>query len=172
MQIKDIHAALRTLDPENDDHWTIDGAPRLDALIDLVGMTREKLNQAAPLFSRTNLELPDYEAIKAAVEEAERRAIEAEQAALKLKQDAKDAASSLAALDARIQDSHSLTRANQKWLESQNKAILERVDFQKRISAVIGEAGGVKNVGKHPIEVNEAARIRSKRRNVTLPAGK
>lgn len=52
----DIKQALTTLDPTNDEHWTIDGLPRLDALSAAVGstVTRKAVNDEAPAFSRTN----------------------------------------------------------------------------------------------------------------------
>jgi|SRR5687768_377573 len=54
----EIRAALATLDPKNENHWTEGGQPRLDAL----GLTplpkRQEVTAAAPLFSRSNPELP------------------------------------------------------------------------------------------------------------------
>lgn len=50
-----IVAALRELDPLNDDHWTADGAPRMDALEALLGdksVTRKEVVEAAPDFNR------------------------------------------------------------------------------------------------------------------------
>lgn len=53
-----ILAALAKLDPENDQHWTADGAPRIDAVTDLVGapVTRAQIVNAAPKFTRDNRE--------------------------------------------------------------------------------------------------------------------
>lgn len=51
-----IVAALKTLDVENDQHWTSDGAPRIDTLKILVGnpgLSREDVNAALPGFSRS-----------------------------------------------------------------------------------------------------------------------
>lgn len=50
-----IKAALLALDVTNDNHWTNDGAPRIDSLKIAVGnpsLTREDVNAAVPGFSR------------------------------------------------------------------------------------------------------------------------
>lgn len=50
-----IKDALSKLDPENDNHWTADGQPRLDTLKILTGnpgLSREDVNTAAPEFTR------------------------------------------------------------------------------------------------------------------------
>lgn len=55
MTTVNIQAALQKLDPNNDNHWTGDGQPRLDTVKMLVGnqkLTREEINTAAPTFSR------------------------------------------------------------------------------------------------------------------------
>jgi hypothetical protein len=51
-----IVEALQKLDPQNDNQWTQDGLPKLDALKFLVGdtVTREQVQEAAPDFTRTN----------------------------------------------------------------------------------------------------------------------
>lgn len=50
----DIKAALAKLDPANDEHWTTDGLPRLDAIEALVGaaVARKDITNAAPEFTR------------------------------------------------------------------------------------------------------------------------
>ncbi len=51
----DIKEALSQLDPLNDDHWTSDGAPRMDAIEAIVGdksITRKDVVNAAPDFTR------------------------------------------------------------------------------------------------------------------------
>lgn len=58
--LNEISSALAKLDAKNDDHWTENGLPRLDAL-GLKGLTRQDLTAAAPLFTRANLELPKVE---------------------------------------------------------------------------------------------------------------
>lgn len=52
-----IRAALQRLDPSNDNHWTADGAPRLETVKFLASdttITRDVLNAAAPGFSRSS----------------------------------------------------------------------------------------------------------------------
>ena len=57
----DIVEALRQLDEMNDDHWTSDGAPAVEAVRSILGRSasRQEITAAAPLFSRQRLELPD-----------------------------------------------------------------------------------------------------------------
>ncbi len=171
MHTRDIIDALIKLDVDNDQHWTVDGAPRVDALADLglSGLTREIVTGVAPLFSRTNRELPDLEGMRA---EADRLAAEAAEAerVLKDKKDAAAAASKkVAQADKAIKDSHELTRQNQRWIESQNEVQRTRIARGKEIDKLIKDAGGPKQLGKHPIEVNEAARIKAARKNYRLP---
>lgn len=56
----EITAALATLDPLDDSHWTTDGAPRLDVVSARVGgtVTRQQVRAVAPEFSRDRLDLP------------------------------------------------------------------------------------------------------------------
>jgi hypothetical protein len=69
----DIVEALRQLDEMNDDHWTADGAPAVDAVRSILGRpaSRQEITAAAPLFSRQNLELPDDEEEKASAPDPE-----------------------------------------------------------------------------------------------------
>lgn len=53
---KAILEALLRLDPTNDEHWTADGAPRLEAM-KLEGVKRTDIIKAAPQFSRSNPKL-------------------------------------------------------------------------------------------------------------------
>jgi hypothetical protein len=55
-----LQAALQSLDPQNDNHWTAEGAPRLDTVKFLTGesFTREAVNAAAPGFSRATATQP------------------------------------------------------------------------------------------------------------------
>lgn len=52
---------LQDLDPDNDEHWTQDGAPRMAVIEESLGneVTREQINEAAPQFSRENFVLPE-----------------------------------------------------------------------------------------------------------------
>lgn len=51
---EDILEAVKGLSPANDEHWTTDGLPRLDAVENLLGasVTRKQLTNAAPDFNR------------------------------------------------------------------------------------------------------------------------
>ncbi|QEA10929.1 hypothetical protein [Vibrio phage vB_VpS_CA8] len=53
--------ALAKVDVENDDHWTADGAVRVDVVSELIGeeVTRADITAAAPKFNRKNTELAD-----------------------------------------------------------------------------------------------------------------
>lgn len=81
-----ILAALAQLDPTIDDHWTADGAPRLDVVAALSGekVTRAEVTNADPEFNRDKARAsatdntPD---VDAEVKEAERQRAEAEAAA-------------------------------------------------------------------------------------------
>ena len=55
----DIREALGQLDSMNDDQWTKDGAPIIDAVSTLVGkkVTRQEIIDAAPNFSRSNMDV-------------------------------------------------------------------------------------------------------------------
>ncbi len=54
MDKNDLGNALETLNPENDDHWTADGAPKLDALETIMGekVKRADVTKMFPLFTR------------------------------------------------------------------------------------------------------------------------
>lgn len=53
-----ILEALRKLDPNNDNHWTADGLPKMETVTFLAGdssITRHQVTETAPGFSRANL---------------------------------------------------------------------------------------------------------------------
>lgn len=55
MSINAIASALSRLDPNNDNHWTADGLPKVDTVRFLAGdqsVTREQIQQTDPTFSR------------------------------------------------------------------------------------------------------------------------
>lgn len=58
-----ISEALAELDGMDDDQWTADGAPKIDAVSGLVGdkVSRQDIIDAAPEFSRENMVLPQDE---------------------------------------------------------------------------------------------------------------
>lgn len=51
---EEILEAVRGLDPQDDEHWTADGLPRLDAVENLLGsdVSRKAVTNAAPEFTR------------------------------------------------------------------------------------------------------------------------
>jgi hypothetical protein len=55
--------ALRQLDPDNDEHWTTQGQPRLDVVGDILDatVTRAEVTAAAPEFSRDAARIPASE---------------------------------------------------------------------------------------------------------------
>lgn len=59
MKTEQILESLASLDPENKDHWTQDGQPRLGAVGE--GVSRAQILEVAPLFSRENPQLPEAE---------------------------------------------------------------------------------------------------------------
>lgn len=58
-----IRSALAKLDVKNDDHWTENGLPRLDAL-GIKGLNRQDITGAAPQFTRANAVVPPSEELK------------------------------------------------------------------------------------------------------------
>lgn len=59
-----LKEALSKLDPNNQDHWTTDGSPRIDVLKSLMGeegagLDRGTVLKEFPDFRKTNLTLPD-----------------------------------------------------------------------------------------------------------------
>ncbi len=170
MHAREVIDALKTLDHENDDHWTVDGSPRLDAIVSLPGITRQMLTHVAPQFARNSPDLPDLDAQRESAEslmkEADLLAAKAEEA----KQVAKQKMFAVAAVDRNIKDPHEHTRSTNRWIEGQMKQILVRAERQRAVDNMIREAGGKAQMGKHPVEVNEAARVKARRRNIVLPA--
>lgn len=62
----DIKEALAQLDGMDDAHWTADGAPATAAVSEIMGqkVTRTQITEAAPKFSRENMDLTDVETEK------------------------------------------------------------------------------------------------------------
>lgn len=171
MHVQTIFKALETLDSEDDDQWTSDGAPRLDVLEPLLpGVTREHLRKAAPLFNRKNRELPDLAAEREEAERAMREANDAVAAADEAKKKALAAAAVVRAHETEIRDKHTLTRQNRRWLDSQFEADKVRAAHQREYDKVVASAGGHAQIGSHPVEKNMAARNRAARRNLVVPA--
>lgn len=55
--MSDLRTALAALDPENNDHWTVDGFPLMEAVGP--GFTRKQVTTSFPHFSRSNPVLND-----------------------------------------------------------------------------------------------------------------
>lgn len=174
MHVQTIFKALESLNPDDDDHWTSDHAPRLDVLEPLLpGVTREMIRQAAPLFNRQNPELPDLVAERAAAEEAMRIAQDAENAAIEARKHANAKREVVKNHEAEIRDRHTLTRQNRRWIQSQFDADKARAAHQRTIDEAIKNAGGPNMIGAHPVEKNMAARIRAERKkDIVLPKKK
>lgn len=165
MHVQTIFQALESLNPDDDDHWTSDHAPRLDVLEPLLpGITREMIRQAAPLFNRLKPELPDLAAERAAAEDAMRIAQDAENKALEARKAATAATATVKNHEAEIRDRHTLTRQNRRWITSQFEADRARAAHQKNIDDAVKNAGGLNMIGVHPVEKNMAARIRAERK--------
>lgn len=173
MHVQTIFKALATLNPDDDDHWTSDHAPRLDVLEPLLpGVTRDHIRKAAPLFNRQNTELPDLEAERAAAEEAMRVAEDAQRAAVAAKKTADEARAAVVQHSGEIKDKHTLTRQTRGWIKSQLEADASRAAHQKVIDEAVKKAGGMAMVGAHPVERNMATRIRAQRREIVVKTTK
>lgn len=65
--MKTLIEALLELDPENPNHWTSDGLPKVDALRFATAnpsLTRDDITTAAPLFTRDNRVLEEPESVE------------------------------------------------------------------------------------------------------------
>lgn len=68
-----IKDALAKLDPQNDNHWTSDGLPRIDTIRMFASdpaISRELITADAPDFSRSNPVIPGMETVAAVVADA------------------------------------------------------------------------------------------------------
>ncbi len=68
-----IEKALAALDPNDDDHWTADGLPRVDAVAVLINgdVTRREITNAAPTLTRDSVIDPEEESEEEEEEEEE-----------------------------------------------------------------------------------------------------
>lgn len=71
----DIKEALAQLDSMEDSHWTADGAPAVDAVSAIMEkkVTRAEITNAAPKFSRENMDLTEVETTNAVSKEGQRQ---------------------------------------------------------------------------------------------------
>ena len=155
MKPNQILEKLATLDPENKDHWTQDGQPRLGAIGE--GVKREDLLGAAPLCSQTNPVLPGNEepelsdeeladAILAEQEEFEDK-METAKAQIKAAEEAKREADK--ALEAskqayeklrdeeKAKDTRTDTEINMDYLRSEVAQRQQRYENRKHIIALL-----------------------------------
>lgn len=119
-----IIRALKTLDTANDEHWTTEGAPRLEAL-QLAGVKRAEVTAAAPHFSRTN---PSFET-PASVDEKKREA----EIAKKAEEDKaleKDLDGQIADAEADVDKAHKVAIAAKNDFEAK-RTVLDKLLRQK-----------------------------------------
>lgn len=98
-----IKAALSQLDPENSDHWTSDGAPRVDVVAKLSGLeelTRKEITHAAPEFMRGSKleaaeEEPETASEPASEDQTDPDELEAKQSLTAAKDELQDAQAAL-----------------------------------------------------------------------------
>lgn len=173
MNKANIIEALKQFDTANDAHWTNEGLIRLDVVQQkFPGLTRQMVTAVAPLFTRKNPKLPDLDAIREAAEKAALDADEAARVAEEKAVTAKRTATQVAKLEEPIRDAHTLTRANKGWLASQLEEDVKRAERQKALDVILSGAGGMQNVGAHPVERAIAQRVVAARKNIVVPAKK
>lgn len=154
MKSEQILEALSKLDPENNDHWTQDGSPRLGAVGD--GVSRADILAAAPLFNRKNTEtaaerleevvtekLDKADSIKEqkAVAESKIRAAIAAMQAAKADLDAANAELNEAAEAEKQLDTRSDTELNQAFLQKDFELRLEKAAQRKQAMKLLEMAG-------------------------------
>lgn len=151
MKPQDILHALSNLDPEDDDHWTADGQPRLDAI---GNPSRAQVQAVAPLFNRANPELPEPPKPEPTLEEKE-AALKAEKAAAEKELADAMAMQKAAAAAAKVaQDKvYAIERAllkvdqrtdveiNQEFLQADFNNRLEKAKQRDLASRLLAEAG-------------------------------
>ena len=173
MDIK--HQGLLKLDAANDDHWTSDGAPRLDVVSELLGVdvTREQVIEADPFFTRESVvaaEEPDDGTLPEAQEEAE--ASEMTEAdllmqSMRMKQAQIDEAGKdvdkaqgvmkrlVAQMDVLAKQADKLTRAKLSYqpfadyLASQNQMRIDRAAMHMK---ALEATNGIRTTGKSPLD--------------------
>ena len=175
---QEILKALALLDPTNDDHWTADGQPRTQAL-GLDGVSRSDIRSAAPLFNRTNTDLPKVKEgptvedrlleIQSAKELAQKALLDAENAKKAAEAAAKEAQDKLEALreDVKALDTRTDAEINQDLLKSNfaqrlkdRGAWVEAYEYLQEK----GLANQIKSLTASPIDQAIAQRITQERR--------
>lgn len=123
----EIRAALAKLDPKNEDHWTENGLPRLDAL----GLTplpkRVEVTEAAPLYTRANPVVP-VEAVKAEPVQEQPKAVAPN-------------ADQLAGLQGDLDAAEALVRDQQSALNEAQRAVVKAQAMRDEVITKIAKAG-------------------------------
>ena len=181
-----ILEVLRSLDPQDDNHWTDEGMPKLEVVQNLAGdeeITREMITEAAPLFSRVNpLETPDNVSTDAPeepdpaetetkIEIATKEATDADkevQAAMDKRSAAEKKRDHL--LTEREKSSEPLHVQNQKeiqrFIKSQNQQRVDRAERRRQFLKGMSPQDLQDLAGKAPIDI---AMQRNKARGMRRP---
>lgn len=184
MTNEQILHSLSNLDPENNDHWTQDGQPRLGAVGE--GVSRAKILEVAPLFSRENPVLPEQEVItdeevkttledklleiELQREEASKMLTEANELRAKADKAAKEATEKLEALrqEQKNLDPRTDAEINRDLLKASFAERLRAAGAQqqaRRMLEAAGLANEVKALTASPVDRAIAERIIRERRN-------
>ena len=142
--MKELEEALLCLDPENDDHWTDAGLPRMSALAELgLELDRADVTKVAPRFTRTNLVLgtdPDPEPEESIVKEPEPKKVSGPEP--KVKNQSEDTDALLVA-----------------WKEAVLKSKIGRAQLRQKQQEALREAGLTKMIpARSPVDLKIRAR--------------
>lgn len=193
MKPQDILDSLSLLDPEDKDHWTADGQPRLDAIGD--GVTRSQVQAIAPLFNRSNASLPEQEPeltdeeVKQTLEEevlSVQARMEAAKAAIEAAAQAKiladkqlvDAKKALDQIrdDELAKDTRTDTEINMDYLKSEFNQRLLRHQNRKQIVELLQQSDlstkDIKILTASPVDRAIAQRIIKERRDRNKSGGR
>lgn len=131
-----IIAALGKLDTGNDDHWTADGQPKLEAL-GIDGLRRKDVTETAPHFTRANpkIDTPAIEEKKAEEKKAPTLEEQLEDAKEAVEKAEKVFMTARKALDDTlvIRDRLEAEIARGRGSEPSNKAVMDYLAFQKKL---------------------------------------
>lgn len=152
MKSKEILETLSLLDPEDKDHWTADGQPRLDAIGE--GVTRAQVQAAAPQFNRANATLPEppppelsFEEkaiiVKTKKAEANAAVVVAQAAVNEANKVLKAAQHEVDKLDVELRDvdKRTDTEINQAFLQADFDHRLKKAAQREQATALLAQAG-------------------------------
>lgn len=123
MSKETIVEALLSLDIENDEHWTQDGLPRIDAL-GIDALTRSDLTDAAPSFTRENPKLEAQEEDTSTEEDTD--------IDFSLEEEEEEKDTTLEGMPAPEEEEEA---APEEPLESREELAVQRVETQKGIAS-------------------------------------